>query len=245
MTQVQSYRAVVFLYAALGAALAFLFLRLSASVEVSPVLNGPVASSSVANIFGIARSRNVVLKLSGLFALDSFAGGFVVQSFAAYWFYLRFGVQPAALGAIFFWANVFAGISALLASRLAGRIGLIRTMVVTHLPSNILLILVPLMPNLSLAVLLLLLRFSISQMDVPTRQSYTMAVVPAEERSAAGGFTGVARTTGAAISPLLAGFLFARPSLISAPFFIAGTLKIIYDLLLYFSFQKLRPPEES
>jgi MFS family permease len=245
MTHVQSYRAVVFLYAALGAALAFLFLRLSASVEVSPVLNGPVASSSVAHILGIARSRSVVLKLSGLFALDSFAGGFVVQSFAAYWFYLRFGVQPAALGAIFFWANVFAGISALLASRLAARIGLIRTMVVTHLPSNILLILVPLMPNLSLAVLLLLLRFSISQMDVPTRQSYTMAVVPAEERSAAGGFTGVARTTGAAISPLLAGFLFARPSLISAPFFIAGTLKIVYDLLLYFSFRKLRPPEES
>ena len=245
MTHVQSYRAVVFLYSALGAALAFLFLRLSASVEVSPVLNGPVASSSVAHIFGINRSRSVVLRLSGLFALDSFAGGLVVQSFAAYWFYLRFGVQPAALGAIFFWANVFAGISALLASRLAARIGLIRTMVVTHLPSNILLILVPLMPNLPLAVLLLLLRFSISQMDVPTRQSYTMAVVPAEERSAAGGFNGVARTTGAAISPLLAGFLFARPSLISAPFFIAGTLKILYDLLLYFSFQKLRPPEES
>jgi predicted MFS family arabinose efflux permease len=226
-------------------ALAFLFLRLSKSVEVNPVSNGPVPSSSVASIFGIARSRNVVLKLSGLFALDSFAGGFVVQSFAAYWFYLRFGVQPAALGAIFFWANVFAGISALLATRLAARIGLIRTMVVTHLPSNVLLILVPLMPNLPLAVLLLLLRFSISQMDVPTRQSYTMAVVPAEERSAAGGFTGIARTAGAAISPLLAGSLFARPSLISAPFFIAGTLKIIYDLLLYLSFRKLRPPEES
>jgi MFS family permease len=245
MTQVESYRAVVFLYAALGGTLAFLFLRLTTSVEVNSVSNGPVASSSVAHIFGIARSRGVVLRLSGLFALDSFAGGFVVQSFAAYWFYLRFGVQPAALGAIFFWANVLAGISALLASRLAARIGLIRTMVVTHLPSNILLILVALMPNLPLAVLLLLLRFSISQMDVPARQSYTMAVVPAEERSAAGGFTGVARTTGAAISPLLAGFLFARPSLISAPFFIAGVLKIFYDLLLYFSFRKLRPPEES
>jgi len=245
MTQVQSYRAVVFLYAALGVALAFLFLRLSTSVEVSPASNGPVLSSSVANLFGIARSRSVVLKLSGLFALDSFAGGFVVQSFAAYWFYLRFDVQPATLGAIFFWANVFAGISALLASRLAARIGLIRTMVVTHLPSNVLLILVPLMPNLSLAVVVLLLRFSISQMDVPTRQSYTMAVVPAEERSAAGGFTGVARTTGAAISPLLAGFLFARPSLISLPFFIAGALKVFYDLLLYFAFRKLRPPEES
>jgi len=245
MTHVQSYRAVVFLYAALGVALAFLFLRLSTSVEVSPASNGPVPSSSFAGIFGIVRSRNVVLKLSGLFALDSFAGGFVVQSFAAYWFYLRFGVQPAALGAIFFWANVFAGISALLATRLAARIGLIRTMVVTHLPSNILLILVPLMPNLSLAVLMLLLRFSISQMDVPTRQSYTMAVVPAEERSAAGGFSGVARTTGAAISPLLAGFLFARPSLINAPFFVAGALKIIYDLLLYKQFVAVRPPEEA
>ena len=206
MTHVQSYRAVVFLYAALGVALAFLFLRLStvggSRAEFQAVRSLRRASQS---ILGIARSRNIVLKLSGLFALDSFAGGFVVQSFAAYWFYLRFGVQPAALGAIFFWANVFAGISALFASRLASRIGLIRTMVVTHLPSNVLLILVPLMPNLSLAVLVLLLRFSISQMDVPTRQSYTMAVVPADERSAAGGFTGVARTTGAAISPLFVG----------------------------------------
>lgn len=244
MTHVQSYRAVVYVYAALGVALAFLFLRLSSSVEVNPVANGPVDSSSVAHIFGIARSRNLVLKLSGLFALDSFAGGFVVQSFAAYWFYLRFGVEPSALGAIFFWANVFAGISALLASRLASRIGLIRTMVVTHLPSNILLILVPLMPNLSSAVLVLLLRFSISQMDVPTRQSYVMAVVPAEERSAAGGFTGVARTTGAAISPLFVGFMFERTSWINVPFFLAGALKILYDLLLYKEFVAIPPVEE-
>ena len=245
MTNVQSYRVVVLLYAVLGMVLVFLFTRLSILVEVNAVSNGRASSKNAVNVFGIARSRNIVLKLSSLFALDSFAGGFVVQSFAAYWFYLRFGVQPAALGAIFFWANVFAGISALLASRLAASIGLVRTMVVTHLPSNILLILVPLMPNLPLAVLLLLLRFSISQMDVPTRQSYTMAVVPAEERSAAGGFTGVARTTGAAISPLFAGFLLARPSLISAPFFIAGTLKIAYDLLLYKQFVALRPPEEA
>lgn len=244
MTHVQSYRAVVFLYAVLGALLGFLFARLSTLVEVNTVANASAHSLNGANVFGIAKSRNVVLKLSSLFALDSFAGGFVVQSFAAYWFYLRFGVAPVTLGAIFFWANVFAGISALFASRLAARIGLVRTMVVTHLPSNILLILVPLMPTLSLAVSVLLLRFSISQMDVPTRQSYTMAVVPAEERSAAGGFTGVARTTGAAISPLLAGFLFARPSLIGAPFLIAGTLKIVYDLLLYHSFRKLSPPEE-
>ena len=168
-----------------------------------------------------------------------------MQSFAAYWFYLRFGVNPATLGVIFFWANVFAGISALLASRLASRIGLVRTMVVTHLPSNILLILVPLMPNLPLAVLVLLLRFSISQMDVPTRQSYTMAVVSPEERSAAAGITGVARTIGAAISPVFVGFLFAHHSLINVPFFIAGTLKIVYDLLLYKEFVSIRPPEEA
>src|SRR5205807_1416291 len=124
-----------------------------------------------------------------------FAGGFVIQSFAAYWFYLRFGVTPATLGMIFFWANVFAGVSALLASRLAARFGLVKTMVFTHLPSNVLLILVPLMPTLPLAVLVLLARFSISQMDVPTRQSYVMAVVRPEERSAAAGITGVARTT--------------------------------------------------
>jgi MFS family permease len=187
----------------------------------------------------------VVVKLSGLFALDSFGGGFVVQSFAAYWFYLRFGVNPGTLGAIFFWANIFAGISALLASRLASRFGLIKTMVATHLPSNVLLVLVPLMPNLRLAIMVLLLRFSISQMDVPTRQSYIMAVVSPEERSAAAGITGVARTIGAAISPLFVGFMFARPSLINLPFFIAGTLKITYDLLLYKEFMAVQPPEEG
>ena len=243
MMPVASYRSIVIVYAIFGAVLAFLFARLSAHVEVDPVHDGTVGTATT-RFFGLTHSRNIVLKLSSLFALDSFGGGFVVQSFAAYWFYLRFGVEPRMLGAIFFWANLFAGISALLASRLAVRIGLVRTMVVTHLPSNILLILVPLMPTLSLAILVLLLRFSISQMDVPTRQSYTMAVVPAEERSAAGGFTGVARTTGAALSPLFVGFLFAKPSLINAPFFIAGTLKIVYDLLLYFSFRKIRPPEE-
>jgi sugar phosphate permease len=185
----------------------------------------------------------VVLRLAALFALDSFAGGFVVQSFAAYWFYLRFGVDPAMLGAIFFGANLLAGLSALVASRLAARFGLIRTMVFTHLPSNLLLILVPLMPSLPLAVAVLFARFSISQMDVPTRQSYLMAVVSPEERSAAGGVTGVARTIGAGIAPILAGLLFSRPSLINVPFFIAGTLKIVYDLLLYRGF--VASPETS
>src|SRR5437867_6738753 len=226
---VESYRVVVLLYAVLGVVLALLFTRLSPAAEVS----APGAGS-----FGIGRSRDVVLKLSGLFALDSFAGGFVVQSFAAYWFYLRFGVNPATLGAIFFWANVLAGVSALLASRLAARFGLVRTMVFTHLPSNILLILVPLMPSLPLAILVLLARFSIIQMDVSTRQSYVMAVVGPEERSAAGGVTGVARTIGAALAPVFAGFLYARPSLMSMPFFIAGALKVVYDLLLYRGFAR-------
>jgi MFS family permease len=241
---VVSYRAVVICYAALGALLAVIFTRLSAAAEVS----SPEEQSSpgtLQSFLGLGRSRRVVASLASLFALDAFAGGFVVQSFAAYWFYLRFGVDPGTLGVIFFWANIFAGISSLLASRLASRFGLIKTMVATHLPSNILLILVPLMPNLKLAVLVLLLRFSISQMDVPTRQSYTMAVVSADERSAAAGITGVARTTGAAISPLFVGFLFARPRLISVPFFLAGTLKIVYDLLLYKKFVGLRPPEEA
>jgi MFS family permease len=241
---VASYRVVVISYAALGALLAVIFTRLSSAAEAS-LPGEDLSPGTLKSFLGLGRSRRVVAKLATLFALDSFAGGFVVQSFAAYWFYLRFGVDPGTLGVIFFWANVFAGLSSLFASRLASRFGLINTMVATHLPSNILLILVPLMPNLRLSVLVLLVRFSISQMDVPTRQSYIMAVVSPEERSATAGITGVARTTGAAISPLFVGFLFARPRLISVPFYLAGTLKIVYDLLLYKQFVNLRPPEEA
>jgi MFS family permease len=233
-----SYRIIVLVYAALGMLLAAVFSRLSSVVEVTP------SAAAHSTPHGLGRSRSMVLKLSGLFGLDAFGGGFVVQSFAAYWFYLRFGVDPAALGTIFFGANVFAGISALLASRLAARFGLVRTMVFTHLPSNVLLILVPLMPNLPLAVLVLLLRFSISQMDVPTRQSYVMAVVRPDERSAAAGVTGVARTTGAALAPVFAGWMLARPEWTSVPFFLAGALKIVYDVLLYRAFVGVRPMEE-
>ncbi|HYA96965.1 MAG TPA: MFS transporter [Methylomirabilota bacterium] len=243
VTPVASYRVVVVAYGVLGLVLLLLFSRLTTATEAG--YSGEKPGRSLQAFFGVARSHGVVLKLSSLFALDSFAGGFVVQSFAAYWFYLRFGVNPGTLGAIFFWANVLAGVSALFASRLASRIGLVRTMVITHLPSNILLIMVPLMPTVGLAVAVLLVRFSISQMDVPTRQSYTMAVVSPEERSAAAGITGVARTTGAAISPLFAGLLFARPSLIGVPFFLAGGLKIAYDLLLYKAFARVQWHEET
>ena len=139
---------------------------------------------------------------------------------------------------------MLAAVSALSAARIAEKIGLINTMVLTHLPSNVLLILVPLMPSYSLAVLVLLLRFSISQMDVPTRQAYTMAVVDPDERSAAGGFTAVARSTGASLSPSLAGLMLARSALLGMPFFIGGGLKILYDVLLYRSFRKAHVPEQ-
>ena len=144
-------------------------------------------AESVRRVLGLHRSRNVVVRLSALFALDAFAGGLIVQAMIAYWFHIKFGIDAGIIGTIFFGANILAGISALLAVRLANRIGLINTMVFTHIPSNILLILVPLMPTLPLAITVLLLRFSISQMDVPTRQSYTMAVVSPDKRSAASG----------------------------------------------------------
>ena len=237
---VASYRAVVVLYAVLGVALAGVFLALSRRAEVVTL---PETEKTFRWIAGLAseRSRRVVRGLSALFALDAFGGGFVAQSYAAYWFHLRFGSDPAVLGSIFFGANLLAGVSALLASRIAARFGLVRTMVWTHLPSNVLLIVVPLMPSLSWAVAALLVRFSISQMDVPTRQSYVMAVVTPAERSAAAGITGVARTVGAAISPLFVAYCFARPALVNLPFFIAGTLKIVYDLLLYRRFVTVKP----
>lgn len=162
----------------------------------------------------------------------------------ALWFTLKFGVEPAGLGAIFFGANIMAGVSALAAAWVAGKIGLINTMVYTHLPSNVLLILVPFMPSLYLAVGLLLIRSSISQMDVPTRQSYVMAVVDPDERSAASGITNVARTIGVSLSPVFTGIFISNPAFLGLPFIISGGLKIIYDLALYFNFRNVKPPEE-
>jgi MFS family permease len=240
-----SYRAIVIGYAAIGVLLGGLFTQLSSSVEVKVGEDPSSSASAFKTRFGLHRSRRVVLKLSAFFSIDAFAGGFVLQSIMAYWFHVRFQVEPAVLGSIFFGANILAGISALSAAWVASKIGLIRTMVFTHIPSNILLILVPLMPTLPLAIAVLLMRFSISQMDVPTRQSYTMAVVAPDERSAAAGITGIARTTGASLSPVLAGPLLANAALLSFPFFISGGLKIIYDLLLYRSFKAIKPPEET
>ena len=240
-----SYRTIVIGYAIIGVLLGVLFTRLSPAVEVRAGGDSSHSTSDFKTRFGLHRSRGVVLKLSALFSIDAFAGGFVLQSLLAYWFHVRFNVQPAILGSIFFGANILAGLSALTAAWMASRIGLIRTMVFTHIPSNILLILVPLMPNLPLAIAVLLLRFSISQMDVPTRQSYTMAVVAPDERSAAAGITGIARTIGASLSPAFTGPLLANAALMNVPFFLSGGLKIIYDLMLYRNFKAIKPPEEE
>ena len=242
MAQVDAYRTVVLGYAVVGVVMAVVFSRVGEAVEAP---SSSRADDGIARRLGLGeRSRGIVARLSALFALDAFGGGFIPQSLMAYWFHLRFGVEPAVLGGIFFGANLLAAVSSLSASRIAARIGLINTMVFTHLPSNVLLILVPLMPNLPLAVLMLLLRFSLSQMDVPTRQSYVISVVEPDERSAAAGVTGIARTTGAALSPALSAPLVASAGFAAAPFFLAGGLKIVYDLLLYRAFKTGRTPDE-
>ena len=241
-----SYRGVVLGYGMIGILLIGLFTRLSPAIEVPiNIYRAPDENPATHRFLGLYRSQKVVFRLAALFSLDAFAGGFIIQSMMALWFNQKFGVEPAVLGAIFFGANILAGVSALSAAWVAGKIGMINTMVFTHLPSNILLILVPFMPSFGPAVALLLFRFSISQMDVPTRQSYTMAVVAHDERSAASGITGVARTIGASLSPVITGMFMSNPTLLGLPFILSGGLKIIYDLALYFNFRAVKPPEEQ
>ncbi len=233
-----AYRGVIIGYGLLGIVLAGLFWQVSPAIEV------PTAPDvSIRRRLGLYKSQRTVAKLSALFALDAFGGGFVIQSLIAFWFSVRYGSDPAFIGGVLFFANILAGLSALAAARIAARIGLIRTMVFTHLPSNILLIMIPFMPTVELAVLVLLVRFSISQMDVPTRQSYTLAVVEPDERSAAAGVTGIARSVGAASAQFVAAPLYAS-AMAALPFVIGGGLKIVYDLLLYREFRAVAPPEE-
>jgi MFS family permease len=237
-----AYRMVLTGYAGAGAVLAILFLFVSRAVEVER------AAEPRKLFLGLHRSRHRVFGLAGLFSMDAFAGGFVIQALVAYWFHERFGTGEAMLGGIFFGANILAGFSALSAAWLGKKFGLLNTMVFTHIPSNVLLILVPLMPSEGWAIAMLLLRYSISQMDVPTRQAFTMAVVDPDERSAAAGVTGVARTTGAALSPMIARQLLAAAAsspVFSIPFYAAGGLKIVYDLIIWRSFRAVRMREEQ
>jgi MFS family permease len=233
-----SYRALLWIFAACGGLLGCISLRLGSGVEEK-------AGTETTGTFGLGESRRVVLRLSALFALDSFGGGFCVQSFVAYWFHVKFAATEAMLGTIFFGTNLLAGLSALAAVPLARRFGLINTMVWTHLPSSGLLMLVPLMPTLEAAIAVFWLRNSISQMDVPARQSYVNAIVPPHVRSAANGVTSTAKQLGTALAPLLAAPLLASTAWMSAPFFICGGAKITYDLLLWRAFRKVKPPEET
>jgi MFS family permease len=241
-SDLDAYRAIVLGYGAVGLVMAGIFAAVSPQIETRR--GGPAAEGTIRGRFGLRRSRGIVGRLAALFALDAFAGGFVIQSLLAYWLYVTFAVPEAALGVIFFAANLLAAASSLAAARIAARFGLINTMVFTHLPSNILLVLVPLMPTVELAVLMLLARYSISQMDVPTRQSYTMAVVDPDERSAAAGVTGVARSLGAAAGTAVAAPLLAVPGLAALPFFISGALKVVYDLALWRAFRARPAPED-
>jgi MFS family permease len=231
-----AYRPLFVLYAIVGLANLGLFAGLTDRLELAKI-------DGQRRFLGIHRSRRTVAKLAALFGLDAFAGALVVQSLVAYWFFIRWGLEPAQLAVLFFAVNVLSGLSLLAAGWLAARFGLLNTMVFSHLPSNVLLMLVPLMPTAPLAVALFLMRMSISQMDVPTRQSYTMAVVDPDERTATAGLTNVARTASSAFSPLVTGMAFAAGSF-ALPFLLAGTLKIAYDGLVYVTFRGVRPPEE-
>ena len=189
------------------------------------------------------RSRGIVLRLSGLFALDSFAGGFVPQTFIAYLFVRKYDASPQTLAIVFFAIGILQAASFQIAVRLAGRIGLLRTMVFTHLPSNLFLIAVAFAPNLALAIVLLLARFALSQMDVPTRQAYVMAVVDPSERTAAAAYTNTSRYLTRPIAPLIAGATLRGA--LGAPFFIAGALKSLYDVGLYVTFRDVRITSQS
>ena len=235
------FPAVFVAYALCGLVLGALALRLSREVEAPA--NSVVAAGPV--FLGLRESRGFVLRLSGLFALDSFGGGFVLQSFVAWWLHQRFGANLATLGTVFFVTNLLSGLSGLVAVPLARRFGLVNTMVWTHLPSNVLLMLVPLMPTLPLALAMLFARHLLSQMDVPTRSSYVNAVVSPAERAAANGVTGTAKQLGAALGPLVAGPLLGVALATGAPFLIGGALKSVYDLMLWRAFRKTKAPEEN
>jgi MFS family permease len=222
-----------YLYAALGVVSALLYQRLPHAQIDAPHATAPLGPS-----------RGMVTKLSALFSLDSFAGGFVVQSLLALWLFERFDLSLSAASVFFFWASTASAFSYPVAAWLAGRIGLINTMVFTHIPSSVLLIVAAFSTNLYVTLGLLLLRAALSQMDVPTRTSYVMAVVTPPERAAAASFTAVPRSLASAISPAFSGVLLTTP-FTGLPLVICGTLKIVYDVALLFSFRHTKPPEEQ
>jgi MFS family permease len=234
-TSVREAIQAMFVFYAVLAVLAALVYR---TLPRDPAAQAPVRPGP------LRQSRKRVYTLAALFSLDAFGGGFVVQSLVALWLYQRFGLSTAVTGTIFFWTGVLTAVSYLVAVRIADRIGLVRTMVFTHLPSSMCLILIPFVPEISHAIGLLLVRSALSQMDVPTRSSYVMAIVPPQERAAAASITSVPRSLASAASPALAGWMLGMSSF-GWPLIVGGALKIVYDLLLLVMFEKVRPPEES
>jgi len=231
--QLAAIKMMFVLYALLGLAGGCIYIR----IPPRP------AATSQRKAAALGPSRHIVYKLAALFSLDAFAGGFVVQSLLALWLFERFDLPLSSASLFFFWSGVLSAFSFPVAARLSRRIGLVNTMVFTHIPSSVCLILAAISPTLSAALTLLLVRAALSQMDVPTRSSYVMAVVTEVERPAAASFTSVPRSLAAAASPALAGALFSA-TLRAWPLVICGVLKIAYDLLLLIQFQHLKPPEE-
>ncbi|HTE66005.1 MAG TPA: MFS transporter [Candidatus Binatia bacterium] len=216
-----------------------------ASTLLTATLDGRVeVGARLERGFAIHRSRRTVAMHSGLFSLDALAGGFVVQSYLAFWFAARFAADPATVGTLFAASNVLAAISFPVAAWLASRIGLIRTMVFSHIPSNLFLVGAALAPTIELAIVLMLARAALSSMDIPARQSYTMAVVEPQERTATAGVTSLARSVGQVLGPALAGAVLV-PLGVGAPLIAGGALKTIYDLSLYAFFRSRPTPEEA
>jgi len=238
LSQIESIKGLFILYTLLGLFVIIIYIMLSRDIEVKQEAKRTIKQTLS------PRSKQIVAKLSTLFAVDSFAGGFVIQSVISLWFFTRFGADLAAISYIFSAANVITALSYIAAAKIADRIGLVNTMVFTHLPSNILLILVAFAPSLQLAVILYLIRMTMSQMDVPTRQSYIVAIVSEDERTAASGLTNVSRNIAQTISPSLFGYIFQSSLSLAAPFVLGGVIKIIYDLALYFNFRNIKPKDE-
>ena len=229
-----AWQAMFLLYGLLGLSSGLIYARLPVTL----------AAGSAATAAPLRQSRRIVYTLAALFSLDAFGGGFVVQSLLALWLFQKFQFSIAAAGTIFFWTGVLSAFSYLVAVRIANRIGLVNTMVFTHLPANVLLLAIPFVADPAWVIVLLLVRAALSQMDVPTRSSYVMAVVSPGERAAAASITSVPRSLASAMSPLFAGYLLGVSSF-GWPLVIAGGLKIVYDLLLLATFRKVRPPEEA
>lgn len=230
------------LYTLVALVVVLLVRRLSSQVEpAATVLPArSVATGWQTLVPPLGRSRGIILRLSALFSVDALAGGLTVQSLMALYFHLRFGVPLVPLAALFFGANTLSALSFLAAAPLARRVGLLNTMVFTHLPSNVLLALVAVMPTFPLAAAVLLTRQVLSQMDVPTRQAYTMALVAPEERTAAASVTSLARSAGSASSPIISGLLLQGPLLVlGLPFVLAGGIKVVYDLTLWAVFRRV------